>query len=310
MIDWGNTDTVRDRRKREQAYQERHAQEKRLRGSANEEKISDEGAGTSADVEMAITASSGTTGGNRQDGSETAVDPFYAPRLRPFNDTQNTILPFYKTGTINLGTSDGAIAVGNFAIRLNSIWDCITVPTYTEDPNPATDTAGAIGQIETPILAEYLSLLDRRWFSLQGPLLQMPPLMTGGKVLYSKYRKLHRHAHMKVLHTYGATERTLFGNQITFEGDYRPGNYTVVNDVTEDEYKETWHKNTEVPSMREMADFILQRSERSDNTAGALIRFDIEIVYKVQWKDLESKFQYMEPGANETFSGFAEQKQF
>ncbi|CAK4685685.1 unnamed protein product [Aphanomyces euteiches] len=299
MIDWGNTDTVRDRRKREQAYQERHAQEKRLRGSANEEKISDEGAGTSADVEMAITASSGTTGGNRQDGSETAVDPFYAPRLRPFNDTQNTILPFYKTGTINLGTSDGAIAVGNFAIRLNSIWDCITVPTYTEDPNPATDTAGAIGQIETPILAEYLSLLDRRWFSLQG-----------GKVLYSKYRKLHRHAHMKVLHTYGATERTLFGNQITFEGDYRPGNYTVVNDVTEDEYKETWHKNTEVPSMREMADFILQRSERSDNTAGALIRFDIEIVYKVQWKDLESKFQYMEPGANETFSGFAEQKQF
>ena len=39
-------------------------------------------------------------------------------------------------------------------------------------------------------------------------------------------------------------------NSVTFSGVYMPGNRTVVNDVAEDEFKETWHKSTEVPSQR------------------------------------------------------------
>ncbi|KAG9412146.1 hypothetical protein AC1031_015083 [Aphanomyces cochlioides] len=249
-------------------------------------------------------------------------------------DTQNTILPYYTTGSLTLATGTGATAVKNVTIRLNSIWDTITTYTYTEDPTPAAQTADGAGSRERPIMREFWSNIYRYWTVLSSHYRvrfwtndsndqeadiwcyhhgqQCPPFVTTEGtpgVIYSKYRKLHRHAHYKSIRSYNtsATEKGLFSRDIVFTGEYRQGNKTVVNDVAEDEYKETWHRTTEVPSMHEMATFILQRSERSATASTFLLNYDIELVFHVQWKDLEAKFQYLEPGADEVFTNLAAQ---
>lgn len=277
-----------------------------------------------------MTAASARSSGGRTDGSETHVDPFYAPRLRPFMDTQNTINPMYRTGSLTIASGTTSTSVAHFSIRINSIWDVLTSLTYAADPTPAAGTSD--GGNETPMLREFWQNIYRYWTVVKTHYKvrfwtndatdqefdiwcyhhgqQMPPVTVGGSggtTMYSKYRRLHRHAHYKTLNTYNsaATEKPLFKNTVTFEGVYRPGNRTVVNDVAEDEYKETWHRVTEVPSLQEYVTFIAQRSERSGTATQVTLNYDIELVFHTQWKDLEAKFQYMDPTADETFTNFA-----
>lgn len=310
-----------------------------------------EGAGTSDDVNtiedadmdadfdnaavVADAQRSGTSAARtgRTDGSETGVDPFYAPRLRPFNDTQNAILPYYYTGSQTLATGTGALAVKAVSIRLNSIYDVLATAgmTYIADPTPAAQVSDGAGNIEIPILRNFWSNIYRYWTVIEcrykvrfwvndandqeadiwcyhhGQ--QAPPLIsteTTPTVIWSKYRRLHRHAHYKTIRSYNstATEKGLFNRDVVFTGKYHMGHSTVHNDVAEDEYKETWHGVNEIPSLVENASFIMQRSQRSASSVALTINYDIEVVFHVQWKDLESKFQYMEPGADETFTNF------
>lgn len=348
---WGGADA----RKRTIAEYQRRANEKKhkvnppglpsLRGTST-------GAGTSEDVNMAgegpnviphdppadppsggdVSMALGSSApGGRTDGSETGVDPFYAPRLRPFMDTQNTIHPMYRTGNWTLATGNTSTSVKTMTIRINSIWDVLTSLTYADDPAAAAGVGD--GASETPIMREFWQGIYRYWTCVKTHYKvrfwtqdnadqeadiwcyhhgqQMPPITlggSGGATMYSKYRRLHRHAHYKTLGTYNstATEKPLFkGREVVFEGWYEPGNRTVVNDVAEDEYKETWHKVTEVPSLQEYVTFIGQRSERSGTGSAFDIKFDIELVFYVQWKDLKAKFQYMDPTADVTFTDFA-----
>ncbi|KAH9124338.1 hypothetical protein LEN26_008350 [Aphanomyces euteiches] len=338
--------------KQREEEQRRRDLTKRLRGTSTG--TSSAGAGTSNDVNIiedepmdapqdppgmddggisaGISLFASSKGG-RTDGSESGVDPFYAPRLRPFMDTQNTILPYYKSGlSLTLASGATSTAVKNFTIRINSIWDILTTVTYAEDPAPAAATAD--GTNETPIMREWWQNIYRYWTVLRADYKvrfwtndktdqeadiwcyhhgqQVPPITqggSGGAPLYSKYRRLHRHAHFKTLGTFNSatTENGLFRKQVTFTGTYKPGNNTIHNDVFEDEYKETWHRTTEVPSLHEMVTFIAQRSERSGTGTDLVINYDVEVVYHVQWKDLESKFQYLEPAADETFTNLAAQ---
>lgn len=338
--------SVYERRKREQASQERHAQEKKrrvdtpqLRGYAGI------GAGTTEDVDLAdvpsnappsdppaiVSANMTSAPGGRTDGSETSVDPFYAPRLRPFMDTQNTIHPFYMTGSVQLDTTIGSGAVKQVGFRLNSIYDIRNDPTYTADPTAAADVPDGAGSIDLPILRDFWASIYRYWTVVSSHYRirvwtnnaddqeadvwiyhhgqQAPPLVSSGSnsKIESKYRRLHRHAHYKTIrgHASTSTEKDLYGREITFTGDYRQGNYTVVNDVAEDEFKETWHKINEVPSQYERCTLIFQRSERSAKPTAFTLNWDVELVYHVQWKDLLSKFQYMEPDADLSITDFA-----
>lgn len=326
----GNSDT----RKRDQArmdQRDRDEQEaKRLRGS-------DENAGTSDDVDMAgPTAMARASGPGRHDGSETKVSPVNAVVLRPFMDTQNTILPYYHAppAGFSLTTTTQATRVSGFSIRLNSIWDCVSHINFVEDPTPAADTADA--NQERPIMREWWQNVYRYWTvtkseykvkfwtetkNADGGELdiwcyhngqQQPPLVdSAGNLVYSKYRQLHRHAHMKTLRITPITdtETGKYDNVVVFTGSYKPGHHSVHNSVAEDEFKETWHQRTEVPSLREVASFIIQPSERwntasSNPFVNTNVKYSIEIIYHCQWKDLECKFQYPRPTDDETFTDF------
>lgn len=338
--------TEKELRKREQDFQNRHSEEKKRRiETPNVRGWSGSNAGTSEDVTPAsappateppsgppavVQSFGASNSGGRTDGSETSVDPFYAPRLRPFMDTQNTIHPMYRNFSSSIASGSASTAVKHFSIRINSIWDVFTTLTYAEDPTPAAGVAD--GANETPIMREFWQNIYRYWTVVKTKYKvrfwtndntdqeldiwcyhhgqQMPPITTGGSggnVLVSKYRRTHRHAHYKTLGTYNssATEKPLYhGREVVFTGEYRPGNFTVVNDVAEDEYKETWHRITEVPSLQEYVTFIIQRSERSSTSTAVSFSYDVELVFYVQWKDLEAKFQYMDPTQDETFNNF------
>jgi hypothetical protein len=223
-------------------------------------------------------------------------------------------------GTITIAAGTAASSVGSFAFRLNSIYDVMTITTYAADPAAAADTAD--GTVNTPLMQKYWSTYYRYWTVLgsyykirmwieevadqelsvwtyhNGQ--QQPPLVTaGGTLNVSDYiRETHRHAHKrKMVNTPAAQGHSYYDerNHIHISGHYKPGPVTVVNDVAEDEYKETWHRTTEVPSLREVCTVIIQRSDmqRFITTATAVnVKYELQIVYHVQWKDLAVLYQY------------------
>lgn len=267
---------------------------------------------------MVSFAAGGAAG--RTEGSETAVDPWSMAKLRPFAETQNTIMPYVARGTIAIATGTAASSVGSFAFRLNSIYDCMTITTYAADPTPAADTAD--GTVNTPLMQKYWSTYYRYWTVVKSMYKirmwieevaeqelsvwvyhngqQQPPLVTaGGTLNVSDYiRETHRHAHKKTMtNTPTAQGTSYYGEKghVHISGGYQPGPFSVVNDVAEDEYKETWHRTTEVPSLREVCTVIIQRSDmqRFITTGTAVnVKYELEIVYHVQWKDLNVLYQY------------------
>jgi hypothetical protein len=123
---------------------------------------------------------------------------------------------------------------------------------------------------------------------------QSPPIVTASGVQIPDHiRKLHKHAHVTKLWPRAASatdihERTTVA---TIEGEYYPGNVSVVNLVAEDEFKETWHKVDEVPSLKEYATIMVQHAEGAPRVACNL-HYEIEIMYHVQFKDLKVIYQY------------------
>ncbi|KAG9399781.1 hypothetical protein AC1031_011659 [Aphanomyces cochlioides] len=268
---------------------------------------------------VALFASSGR--GGRTDGSESSVDPFRHWMYRPYTETQNSILPYRYIGSGTCVVPSGANAasqVSSYSFRLNSPYDILTTTTYSADPAPAADTAD--GTVQTAQMFTFWSALYRYWTVVachynvhvwlndQGNDQEMsvwiyhngqqqPPLIAdASNVVTDLARETHRHTHLKTLRLDRTdTGKSIYNGGIHFSGEYRPGNYTVHNDVAEDEYKETWHRTTEVPSLREVCTVIVNRSDRQRAIyAGSDVtfRYVLEITYKVQWKDLKADFQY------------------
>ena len=253
----------------------------------------------------------------RTDGSETGIDRIGEVKLRPFHDTQDVIMPYTSrdANLVQLAASDGPTGQGSFAIRINSIYDVLSSAAYSENPAAAADTVDAT--INKPMMFDYWMSIYTYWTvtkatykvtfwtktkSDDGELsiwcyhngLQQPPLTdANSKVVPDYIRHMHKHNHVKRLRTMpsGSIAKHAFDNSVTFTGTYLPGNKTVVNDVSEDEYKETWHKSTEAPSQREVATFIANQSDRASSVAIDLYYY-IEVIYHVQLKDLKRQWQY------------------
>lgn len=335
MVNWGNTDTVKERQRKEREAIEKYKQKQReeaakkeqekkrpAEGDANtnsskEQKTGDGEAGSSGNTENATNLMRSSATG-RTDGSETSVDPVRHEVLRPFAKTMNCIMPFYRAG--GLATIvDNTTNVVAFSIRLNSIYDVVTASTFSRDPTAAAATAD--GSPEKPMLMNYWSSIYRYWTVTRCEYKvtfyatarddesvfdvwtyhhgqQSPPLFStdaGSAKLPSYMRKLHRNCHMKKLYPRpkNSTEIGAFQQPCVIQGVYEPGNYTVQNDVAEDEFKETWHKPTEVPSLTENATFIVQRSDLTPtSTVNATLAYEISIVYHVQWKDRKAIYEY------------------
>lgn len=255
----------------------------------------------------------------RTDGSETSVDRVGEQKLRPFHDTQDVIMPYAFTtpATASISASTSSTGQYSFGFRLNSIYDCLTTTTFTDNPAAAADTAD--GTVQKPLMHGYWTNIYTYWtvtraeykVEIWSPTksdsgecsiwcyhngLQQPPLLDNSgtpQIVPDMIRKMHKHCHMKRIRPHPASSTTFheMDNLVTFTGVYYPGNRTVVNDIAEDEYKETWHKGTEVPSLREVATFIINKSDRSDTIAMSF-KIKTTIIYHVQFKDLKRQFIY------------------
>lgn len=260
--------------------------------------------------------------------SETSIDPWKHAKLRPFPMTQNTILPYYANGSGTILTTQDQASQFSFTIRLNSIWDCLTTRTHAENPAVAPDSAD--GSVQVPImrqfwiqLYDYWTVVDcyykvRFWTEDRGHQeleifeykhgLQTPPVVNGsgttGGLLWRKYRMMHPRMRFQTmqLRPVNMTEKDPYERQLTFKGHWNCQD--TYNHVAEDELAQTWHKQTEVPPQREQVTFIVQRSERSPFPVNVQVKYDIELVYHVQWKDVRSNVEYPYPAADLTFTDF------
>lgn len=157
----------RTERQRRQAEDDHYAKRKKLgdeppripaEAPRGQETFTDYSAGTTDDVEMAPSGERSMAAG-RTDGSETSVDPFRHYRLLPFNDTQNCIMPYQRLGSLTIAA--GTNNVATLVMRLNSIYDIMTIDTFVPNPTPAADVADA--SVQKPMLYNYWTTLYRYW---------------------------------------------------------------------------------------------------------------------------------------------------
>jgi hypothetical protein len=276
-----------------------------------------------------LARSTGSTRGAM--GGETPISPFQHPQLRPFPMTKNAILPYYAQSSLTLSATQTDTGAAWISIRMNSIYDVLTTLTYVADPTPAADAAG--GTVEAPIMRTFYTQIYDYWTVVGAEIKirfwsedrlhqeievfqyahgqQVPPFcnstgMTGG-LLWKKHRLMHPNMTVKSfkLGPTTNTEKSAFDRGCEFYHHYSPRNN--LNAVAEDEFQETWHRQSEVPSQHEKMTWIVQRSERSAFADATTIKYDLSIVYYVQYKDLKAVFQYPYPAGDATFTDFAVQ---
>lgn len=255
----------------------------------------------------------------------TPVDPFRDAQMKPYKDTVNVVMPFVTHGKWDYTTDVNWI--GGFTIRLNSINDVMTSRTFSANPpnasTPQIDTLPTSGgvTIERPALFEHYSKLykyhhvvgckykvtfidigqaDQQWsIWTYHHGIQSPPLFNTGTsvVVPDSMREMHPSCHKTTLNN-----RTTANAMLAFErsrtsikGYFTPGPDHVKNQVSEDNDQKVWLKSDEVSPLREQATFIINRSDwsRSINvTTANTLRFKLEIIYLVQWKDLNVIHEY------------------
>jgi hypothetical protein len=264
-------------------------------------------------------------------GGETPVDPWADARLRPFPETQNAVLPYYTTGsfTIDAGTAEGAVKY--ITIRMNSIYDVLTTLTHSENPSITADTQS--GTKNQPMMREWWIAIYRYWHVKHSKVrvrfwsedkqhqevdifsyyhgIQDPPVVNGiattGETVYKKFRRMHPNCYHKTLRLLppSSTETKVYDNDVVFNNTYDDVNH--INNVSEDAQAQIWHEIGTTPPLREMNTFIVQRSERSAHATAITVKFDIEVVFYTQFKELKTHFQYPYPTADFSVTDFSSQ---
>jgi hypothetical protein len=252
----------------------------------------------------------------RTEGSESAVAPIAEIKLRPFHETQDTVMPYYFTETKTMTNEDAVAGQISYAVRLNSIVDCLGSASFSADPAAAADSIS--GSAQKPMLYNYWSSIYRYWTVTKSTYkitvwvntsdvsaflslwtyhcgLQNPPLVnTGATTLVKDYiRKSHKHCHVKhIMPVNSTTDKHYKESAVTVTGYYEPGSINL--GVFEDEFKEVWHKEGELPSQREQAIFILNKSDASPamTTTPFTTTWEFEVMYHCQWKDLKVLYEY------------------
>lgn len=271
------------------------------------------------EVDQTGTGDRALTVGKGRMGGETPYSPFTDARLLPYPETANCIMPFtyYTTAALNSSSPGPADYCAAITWRLNSITDCITGATYTEDPVKAADTID--GTPNRPMMFDFWSAIYQYWSVVGSKYTitvydtdrtnvsqssiwlyhhgqQSPPFFNASSGKVPDYiRQLHPNMRMKILNGEpSASGHPDVNTGVTFTGVYAPGPKYVHNSVVEDELNKRWHKTTETPPLHEKASLFLQRSDLQDTIALKAMswRIRIQINYLVQWKDIRTKYKY------------------
>ena len=254
-------------------------------------------------------------------GGETPVDPVGYEKIRPWADTVNVIMPYRTGGALSIQSNPAGVDAITF--RLNSIYDVVTSSAYTADPPPAADTFDT--NINKPMWYNYYTSIYKYWTVTKSTYKmriwisgrdaanvgsevsvwtyhhgqQQPPLLneTVSAKIPDIIRKVHPNNHKTTIRSLPLTTlKSRYDDNTYIHGMYMPGPKYVKNEVAEDDFHETWHKATEVPSLREAVTFIVQRSDMMDtlgNTSSTIaLNYEFEIQYHTQFKNLKTAFKY------------------
>lgn len=311
---------------------------KRLRGDPNDlmpgrgnENVDMESAGSGTTVAR-VGNNAPAQGSRNTNNGETGIDPGPTYTLNPFVESKNVFMRYRTSSSLALAAGAvGSTSCLRETYRLNSIYDIKTTSAYVADPTAAADTADAT--LNLPQMRAYWSEFYRYWTvvkthwkikywcttssSVSEPIMyvyfhgqQHPPVqnhLTDTRVEHY-YRKKHKNMFYKKIecNPSSSTETSYFGRNRTVKeasGTFVPG--SIDNLISEDEFQETWHKMTEVPSQRELMTIMFQRSERSLDTA-LTCNYELELTFEVQLRDLKAQYEYLTiDSAIPAIAGFA-----
>ena len=132
---------------------------------------------------------------------------------------------------------------------------------------------------------------------------QRPPLQSSGTIVKKDWKLLHTGVEYKLLPgPKRISDATVAGasaaNQYECDFQWRTfkgwcGIDTFKHEVEEDELKQTWHKNNEIPPIPEQLVFHIQPNEFNNvNLNDYSLDVIIETTYLVQFKDLRAQYQF------------------
>lgn len=256
--------------------------------------------------------------------AETPVDPFTNVREIPWSRQQNCVMPFVKRGQISFTRTDASVydRVKTLSFRLNSITDVLGPDVLTGALNPTKADDVMEGDKPKPMWFKHWSYYYKYWHVVGSKYTlkvwlddqatqreisiwtyhrgqQDPPLteVGDGQPVPDYMRAHHPQAHCKQLRNVtNATQRSFYDQGVHITGYYAPGREYVKNEVVEDNQNHTWHTTTETPKLHEWVSFIFQRSDMMrevDTNTAFTMRYEFNIQYLVQWKDLKAEWKYI-----------------
>ena len=265
-----------------------------------------------ASVSAAVVSGRGHT--NKQ--GETPVDKLPTLSYLPFKHTQQCYMKFRHLGTLTAASGSTSTSCATATYRLNSIYDVYSTYGFVADPTAVAETADAT--INTPHMRAYWMNFYRYWTvtrthyklktwttttSNTGEIVvylykhgqQHPPIRnyTTDTRIEHFVRKNHPNVSYHKLYTPNTTETdfNLFEDKVDIRtGVWTPG--SISNTIAEDEFSETWHKATEVPSDRQLMTIMVQRSERAEDKE-YVVKYELEMVFEVQLKDVKAEHEFV-----------------
>lgn len=246
---------------------------------------------------------------------ETPVDHLPTLKYQIFKPVEQVYMKWRKQHAWTTAAGATSTAVKHDTFRLTSIYDIQTVYGFVDPVIPAKDTADAT--VNTPHMRAYWMSFYNYWTvtkvhykikvwvqtkDISGELYayvykhgqQHPPIRDYLTDTYIKHEVRKHHPDMeykkfKTMPTSSVTS-SYFDHGCEFVGSYVPGD--IQTSIAEDAFSETWHKDTEVPSHRELLTIMIHRSDRASDVAYAG-GYTIDMCFEVQLKDLKVQQQYI-----------------
>lgn len=293
------------------------------------------------DTERSAAKTGGRTGGHH---TETPVSDIPVSLTSPFPKTLQLHMPYHKafSDTLDTATPGTAVVYKNF--RLNSIYDVFPnsgLDYYAEASGTSAPTPDSYvaGSMECPMWRTYCNNFYWYWhvvrcnwnirvrcanlatFKITNGLefdvfvyfhgRQGPPVTYIAK----EYRLLHPHMIYRKLKIppVSLTQVASLDNDsnywVTIAGS--TSDKDVQHEVYEDELKQTWHRQTEVPPDPEICSIVVQMNpdySLAGSTNAVPIHIDFSLDYITQWKDLKFQYEYITADSDISITDAAKQE--
>jgi len=274
-------------------------------------------------VPASAARSAGNSGRMGAGHGETPLIPQPVSRRKPWADTEQIVMTYFNvTGTVGVNDTTSLIKTW----RLNSIYDVEKQnANYANEANLATaDTADGAGSIQVPTWRQYYKDYYNYWSVVSSRYrlrfyatatgaatssrnmelicyvyhhgAQVPPqYQTTGPNVHVPHQLRREHDGMYYFPIRFAPDASgsnlvADADKYSCSGTWTPG--SIVHEVAEDELKQTWHKQTEVPPTLEGLTIIVQPSPLDQSPDNVDVRCEVTIEYTVQLKDLKYQYQY------------------